>query len=38
MQEMNFTSIAIGLFALFMFVLVVFVASRYRRCPSNKVL
>ena len=38
MPEMNFTVIAIGLFAFFMFVLVVFVASRYRRCPSNKVL
>jgi flotillin len=34
----NFTLTSIVFFAVFIFVLVVFIASRYKRCPSNRVL
>ncbi len=36
--DMPFLLIAIALFTVFLFVLLVFLASRYKRCPSNKVL
>ena len=35
---MNFAVTAVGLFAISLFVLMVFLASRYKRCPSNKIL
>jgi flotillin len=36
--NLNFTMIGTALFAVFIFVLFMFLASRYRRCPSNQVL
>jgi len=36
--SMDFLMILVGLFALFFFVTIVFLASRYKRCPSNKIL
>ncbi len=35
---MGYTLVATAVFSLFVFVLIVFIASRYKRCPSNKVL
>ncbi len=35
---MDYLPIALGLFTVFIFVLIVFLASRYRRCPSNQIL
>lgn len=35
---MAFTLIGIAVLALFFFVLITFLASRYKRCPSNKIL
>jgi flotillin len=35
---MDFTIISIGAFITFFFVLLLFIANRYRRCPSNKIL
>jgi flotillin len=37
-MHMNFAVTAVGLFAISLFVLMVFLASRYKRCPSNKIL
>ncbi len=36
--QFSFLAISIAAFTLFVFVLIIFLASRYRRCPSNKVL
>jgi len=35
---MDFLVVAIGLFTIFIFAIIVFLASRYKRCPANKVL
>ena len=35
---MNFFLIAVGSFVVFVFALIFFIASRYKRCPSNKIL
>jgi len=35
---MNFLIIGIGLFVVFFFVIILFLAGRYVRCPSNKIL
>lgn len=37
-MQFDFVAVAISSFALFIFVMVLFIASRYRRCPSNKIL
>lgn len=36
--DMDFLATSVGLLALLIFVTVVFLASRYKRCPSNKIL
>jgi len=37
-MDLNYTVIAVTLFTSFLFVLVMFLASRYRRCASNQIL
>jgi len=36
--NLDFLTIGLGLFVTFIFFLIVFFASRYKRCPSNKIL
>ncbi|MDR3324586.1 MAG: hypothetical protein LBS82_01170 [Spirochaetaceae bacterium] len=38
MYSFNFTLMSVVFLAIFIFVLIVFIASRYKRCPSNRVL
>ena len=38
LDETNFLVVGTILLAIFLFVLIIFLASRYRRCPSNRIL